>query len=69
MTVDGQGTSTTLFTLHVRKESLHKQKQKKRQQAITTIQCMEAGLFISQVKYRTQRRILFGLGLLVQELD
>lgn len=34
-----------------------------------TIQCMEAGLFISQVKYSTQRRILFGLGLLVQELD
>lgn len=69
MTVDGQGTSTTLFSLHVRKESLHKQKQKNRQQATMTIQCMKAGLFISQVKYSTQRRILFGLGLLVQELD
>lgn len=40
------------FSLHTRKKkSLHKQKQKKKQQSTMTIQCMEAGLFISQVQH------------------
>lgn len=50
------------FSLHVRKDILHKQKQKK-----TTVQGVEAGH--SFLKLSTQRRILFSPGLSVQELD